>query len=99
MKKIIVLCCLLCAGIFAFAQDPNFHIYLCLGQSNMEGNAKIEAQDTCNVNERFLMMAAVDCPSLGRVKGRGIRCSSVGTLPYRVNTGRLFRTYVSGKAA
>lgn len=70
MKKIIVLCCLLCAGIFAFAQDPNFHIYLCLGQSNMEGNAKIEAQDTCNVNERFLMMAAVDCPSLGRVKGQ-----------------------------
>ena len=50
---------MLCAGIFAFAQDPNFHIYLCLGQSNMEGNAKIEAQDTCNVNERFLMMAAV----------------------------------------
>ena len=36
----------------------------------MEGNAKIEAQDTCNVNERFLMMAAVDCPSLGRVKGQ-----------------------------
>ena len=70
MKKIIVLSCLLCAGIFAFAQDPNFHIYLCLGQSNMEGNAKIEAQDTCNVNERFLMMAAVDCPSLGRVKGQ-----------------------------
>ena len=52
---------MLCAGIFAFAQDPNFHIYLCLGQSNMEGNAKIEAQDTCNVNERFLMMAAVVC--------------------------------------
>ena len=70
MKKIILLSCLLCAGIFAFAQDPNFHIYLCLGQSNMEGNAKIEAQDTCNVNERFLMMAAVDCPSLGRVKGQ-----------------------------
>lgn len=70
MKKIILLSCLLCAGIFAFAQDPNFHIYLCLGQSNMEGNAKIEAQDTCNVNERFLMMAAVDCPFLGHVKGQ-----------------------------
>ena len=25
--------------------DPDFHIYLCFGQSNMEGNAKIEAQD------------------------------------------------------
>ena len=22
-----------------FAQDPNFHIYLCIGQSNMEGPA------------------------------------------------------------
>lgn len=73
MKKIILLSCLLCAGIFAFAQDPNFHIYLCLGQSNMEGNAKIEAQDTCNVNERFLMMAAVDCPFWDVSKDSGIR--------------------------
>ena len=64
---------MLCAGIFAFAQDPNFHIYLCLGQSNMEGNAKIEAQDTCNVNERFLMMAAVDCPFLDASKDNGIK--------------------------
>ena len=23
--------------------DPNFHIYLCFGQSNMEGNARIDA--------------------------------------------------------
>ena len=29
-----------------FSQDPNFHIYLSFGQSNMEGNAKIEPQDT-----------------------------------------------------
>lgn len=70
MKKNILLICLLCAGMFAFAQDPNFHIYLCLGQSNMEGNAKIEPQDTCGVSERFLMMSAVDCPSLGRVAGQ-----------------------------
>ena len=35
----------------------------------MEGNAKVETQDTCNVNERFLVMAAVDCPSLGRIEG------------------------------
>ena len=27
------------------APDPNFQIYLCFGQSNMEGNAAIEAQD------------------------------------------------------
>ena len=36
----------------ALAQDANFYIYLCLGQSNMEGNARYEAQDTL-VNPRF----------------------------------------------
>jgi len=51
------------------APDPNFHIYLAFGQSNMEGNAQIEAQDTANVSPRFKMMAAVDMPSKGRVKG------------------------------
>ena len=50
--------------------DPNFHIYLAFGQSNMEGNAKIEAQDTANVSPRFKMMAAVDMASKGRIKGQ-----------------------------
>ncbi len=36
----------------------------------MEGNAKIEPQDTCNIDERFLVMSAVDCPSLGRTIGQ-----------------------------
>ena len=36
----------------------------------MEGNAKIEAQDTVCVPERFKMMAAVDMPSKGRVRGK-----------------------------
>lgn len=49
--------------------DPNFHIYLCFGQSNMEGNAKIEAIDRTGVPERFKMMAAVDMPSCSRKKG------------------------------
>ena len=49
--------------------DPNFHIYLAFGQSNMEGNARIEPQDTANVPQRFKMMAAVNMPSKGRVKG------------------------------
>jgi len=49
--------------------DPNFHIYLCFGQSNMEGNAKIEAQDRTGVDTRFKMMAAVDMPSSSRKKG------------------------------
>ena len=35
----------------------------------MEGNARIEAQDTVNVNERFQVMSTIDCPDLGRTKG------------------------------
>ncbi len=49
--------------------NENFYVYLCLGQSNMEGNAKIEACDTVNVNPRFKVLQAVDCPDLGRKKG------------------------------
>ncbi|MDL2212941.1 acetyl xylan esterase [Bacteroides sp. OttesenSCG-928-E20] len=52
----------------AVAQNPDFYIYLCLGQSNMEGSARYEAQDTL-VNPRFQVLAAVDNKELGRVKG------------------------------
>jgi len=52
----------------AFSQDPNFHIYLCIGQSNMEGAARAELQDS-TVNPRFQVMVAVDCENLGRTKG------------------------------
>lgn len=48
---------------------PEFHVYLCLGQSNMEGNARIEAQDTVGVDERFQVLSAVNCPDLGREMG------------------------------
>ena len=63
----IILLLLLSTGSL-FAQDPNFHIYLCIGQSNMEGPAKVEDEDRIP-NERFKMLAAVDCPDLGRVQG------------------------------
>lgn len=59
---------LLLLGEPAFAQDANFYIYLCLGQSNMEGNARYEAQDTV-VSPRFQVLSAVDNKELGRVKG------------------------------
>lgn len=58
----------LCSSVMN-AQDKNFHIYLCLGQSNMEGNARIEPQDKEDVDARFQMMASVDCPDLQREKG------------------------------
>ena len=48
--------------------DPNFYIYLALGQSNMEGTSAIEGQDIQNILERFKMMPAIDMPSKGRLK-------------------------------
>jgi hypothetical protein len=68
-KLCIVIAGLLLAGLKAFSQDPDFYIFLCFGQSNMEGNARFEAQDT-TVDERFQVMEAVDCANLGRSKGR-----------------------------
>lgn len=49
--------------------DPNFYIFLCFGQSNMEGAAKPEAQDMEGVSDRFQMMAAVDDAQRGRKMG------------------------------
>jgi len=53
----------------AASADPNFHVYLAFGQSNMEGFPGIEAQDKTGVDPRFRMLAAVDFASLGRRKG------------------------------
>ena len=50
--------------------DPNFQIYLCFGQSNMEGNATPEAQDYENVPERFQVMAAVNFSNPKREMGK-----------------------------
>ena len=56
-----ILCFLFLTCVSATAAvDPNFYIFLCFGQSNMEGNAAIEDQDRQNVDPRFKMMAAVD---------------------------------------
>ncbi|WP_040625741.1 sialate O-acetylesterase [Mucilaginibacter paludis] len=63
--SIIMILVLLSKG--AFSQDKNFYIFLCFGQSNMEGNAKFEPQDT-TVDQRFKVLQAVDCPEIGRVK-------------------------------
>jgi len=49
--------------------DPNFHIYLCFGQSNMEAGARPEEQDRGEVDPRFQMLAAVDMPRFNRTKG------------------------------
>jgi hypothetical protein len=69
-RSLIVLIGLLLFSANAFSQDKKFYIFLCFGQSNMEGNAKIEAQDTTNVDKRFNVLEAVDCPKLSREKGK-----------------------------
>lgn len=60
---------LMFAGLTSFSQDKKFYIFLCFGQSNMEGNARIQPQDTVEVDPRFQVLAAVDCPDLKRTKG------------------------------
>ena len=62
---------------FAEQGDANFHIYLCFGQSNMEGNAAVEAIDKQNVPERFQMLPAVDFNS---TKKMGVWCTAVPPL-------------------
>ncbi len=49
--------------------DPNFHIYLMVGQSNMEGAAPIEDQDQ-QTNPRVLVLQDENCPQLGASYGQ-----------------------------
>lgn len=67
--KLLVIIGLLSLSVSAFSQDPNFYIFLCFGQSNMEGNAKFQPQDT-TVDNRFQVLETVDCADLGRTKGQ-----------------------------
>ncbi len=71
-KRKMYLRTVLLAGLFllttnSFAQDQDFYIYLCFGQSNMEGQATIETIDQ-TVDSSFKVMAGVDCSSPARTK-------------------------------
>jgi len=73
MKKFFLLTFVLTALPFAWtraAVDPNFYIFLCFGQSNMEGAAKPEAQDLKSPGPRFLWMPAVDYPATENLPAR-----------------------------
>ena len=50
--------------------DPNFYIYLCFGQSNMEGNAAAESVDKSNIDSRFQMLATCNFSSPSRTLGK-----------------------------
>ena len=57
-----------CKSLHA-AVDKNFYIFLCFGQSNMEGAATPEPRDFEGVSDRFQMMAAVNDVQRGRKMG------------------------------
>ena len=84
MKRIFFTLICLCVTVNSFAQDPNFYIFLCFGQSNMEGNARPEAQDIASPGPRFLLMPAVDFPEKGRKMGEWCEASAPLCRP---NTG------------
>ncbi len=69
-RKSLFLCLgILTTSIFASAQDTNFYIYLCYGQSNMEGDSPTESIDLNSVPERFRVMSTVDYSNPSRDKG------------------------------
>lgn len=65
---LLLLISLLVFSVKAYSQDQNFYIYLCFGQSNMEGAGAIEEQDK-TVDSRFQVMEAVSCSNFGRTMG------------------------------
>jgi len=66
MNKGIITLFALLISIQIFSQDPNFHIYLCFGQSNMEGNASANGQPAAD--SRFKKMQTTTCD--GRNQGQ-----------------------------
>lgn len=65
---LLIIVSVLLSNTKVFAQDQDFYIFLCFGQSNMEGAARPEPQDT-TVDDRFMVMETIDCPNLGRTMG------------------------------
>jgi hypothetical protein len=56
-------------AIASAAPDPNFWIYLCFGQSNMESGSRLEAIDRTPVDARFQVLADFDNANRGWKKG------------------------------
>ncbi len=70
MKKLFLSMVAALTVLNATAQDKNFHIFLCFGQSNMEGNARIEPQDSVGVSDNFLNLSAVNFSDKSRKIGK-----------------------------
>jgi Carbohydrate esterase, sialic acid-specific acetylesterase len=68
-KPFLLLTVVLSVNLGALAQNTNSFVFLCFGQSNMEGFPGIEEQDKGPVDERFQMFAAIDFSKQERTKG------------------------------
>ena len=83
-RTAVVLMSFVMFGSAQAAVDSNFYIFLCFGQSNMEGAARPEAEDLKSPGPRFLLMPAVDDAQRGRTMGKW--CEAAAPL-CRPNTG------------
>ncbi len=71
MKKIFTLISIFTLTMAVNAQNPNLHIYLCIGQSNMEGSAAIEEQDKTAPWRLYMMPTAEDSTKLESARRMG----------------------------
>ncbi len=56
------------ASSVSAAPDPNFHIYIAFGQSNMAGASPASEPET-KPYDRFKLLPSMDCPAKGRTMG------------------------------
>ena len=71
MRRLYVICALVALSALRMMAkvDPNFYIYICFGQSNMEGNAQPESIDKTGIDNRFRLLATCNFSNPSRTKG------------------------------
>ena len=71
MKRLFIICALMAIPALRMMAevDPNFYIYICFGQSNMEGNAQPEEIDKKGIDKRFRLLATCNFSNPSRTKG------------------------------
>lgn len=69
IAKTVTLTIMLCSWAWA-TPDPNFHIYIAFGQSNMEGTGSIEQQDKI-VSDRFKVLWSAEDASCNKGASKG----------------------------
>ena len=78
--------------------DPNFHVFLAFGQSNMEGFPGLSRRTRSAWTRGSGCWLRWILPSLGRQTGEWYRCDSTALPQFdRPLPGRLFRTHDGGR--